>query len=85
MAATPRRGTLKGAESSRERFNYLYSPEELAEWAPKVEEMADRAAEVHVLMNNNYGPVPTRLGDGQSYQALINAAEMRELLENSQA
>jgi uncharacterized protein YecE (DUF72 family) len=71
---------MKGAESSRERFNYLYSPEELAEWASNVEEMAERASEVHVLMNNNYGPVPTRSGDGQSYQAIINAQEMQDLL-----
>ncbi len=71
---------MKGAESSRERFNYLYSPEELATWASNVAEMAERASEVHVLMNNNYGPVPTRSGDGQSYQAIINAQEMQELL-----
>ncbi len=76
---------LKGAESSRERFNYLYSAEELAEWVPRVEELAGRAREVHVLMNNNFGPVPVPSHDGpseqQSYQALINAEDMQRLLE----
>jgi len=46
---------LKGAQSSRERFNYLYSQDELTEWTPKIEDIADQVNEVHVLMNNNFG------------------------------
>jgi uncharacterized protein YecE (DUF72 family) len=41
-----------------ERFRYLYSAEELTEWVPRIVEAAERAREVHVLMNNcyaNYG------------------------------
>ena len=60
---------LKGAASSRERFNYLYSAEELGEWVPRLEVMAEQASEVHVLMNNNH----------QS-KAVINAQDMRRLL-----
>jgi uncharacterized protein YecE (DUF72 family) len=37
-----------------ERFRYLYSEEELAEWAPKVEGLAEQARETHVLFNNCY-------------------------------
>jgi uncharacterized protein YecE (DUF72 family) len=37
-----------------DRFGYLYSDEELAGWAPKLQELAGQAAETHVLMNNCY-------------------------------
>ena len=37
-----------------ERFGYLYSSEELKEWAPKVCELAGETAVTHVLMNNCY-------------------------------
>jgi uncharacterized protein YecE (DUF72 family) len=37
-----------------ERFGYRYSPDELAEWAPKVRDLAANASETHVLMNNCY-------------------------------
>ncbi len=36
------------------RFGYQYSEQELAEWAPKVKELAAQAQETHVLMNNCY-------------------------------
>ena len=41
-----------------ERFRYLYSESELAQWVPRVLEAAEKARQVHVLMNNcyaNYG------------------------------
>jgi uncharacterized protein YecE (DUF72 family) len=37
-----------------ERFGYLYSEQELREWAPKVEQLAEQVQEVHVLTNNCY-------------------------------
>jgi uncharacterized protein YecE (DUF72 family) len=37
-----------------ERFGYLYSEDELREWAPKVEQLSEQAAETHVLLNNCY-------------------------------
>jgi uncharacterized protein YecE (DUF72 family) len=37
-----------------ERFGYRYSREELADWAPKVQSLAQQAAQTHVLMNNCY-------------------------------
>ena len=46
-----------------ERFRYLYSPEELGEWASRIREAAEEAREMHVLMNNcyaNYGSTNAR-------------------------
>ncbi len=40
--------------SVQEKFKYLYSANELKEWVLKLEEMAEQAAVVHVLMNTNY-------------------------------
>jgi uncharacterized protein YecE (DUF72 family) len=46
-----------------ERFGYRYSDQELAEWAPKIRGLADRADTTHVLFNNcysNYAQVNAR-------------------------
>ena len=40
--------------AASERFKYLYTEEELAEWVPRVRELAAGAAAVHVLFNNNF-------------------------------
>jgi uncharacterized protein YecE (DUF72 family) len=61
---------VKNAPSSDVRFDYLYGPEELLEWVPEVRRMADRAAEVHVLFNNN-----------RSNYAVVNGLQMGRLLE----
>jgi uncharacterized protein YecE (DUF72 family) len=37
-----------------ERFNYLYSAEELAEWVERIKAIAGRADEVYVITNNHY-------------------------------
>jgi uncharacterized protein YecE (DUF72 family) len=42
------------SESASERFRYDYSKDELAEWVPKIEGLADETRETHVLMNNCY-------------------------------
>jgi uncharacterized protein YecE (DUF72 family) len=60
--------------SVQRRFKYLYSKEELAEWAPKVEELAGEAKQTHVLMNNCY----------RSY-AQQNAKELADLLTRGNA
>jgi uncharacterized protein YecE (DUF72 family) len=52
-----------------ERFRYLYSEKELAEWVPKAEHLSETAHEVHVLMNNCYRD-----------QAVTNAAQLADLL-----
>ena len=46
-----------------ERFRYLYEPDELAEWVPRIREAAGQAKDTHVLMNNcyaNYGSTNAR-------------------------
>jgi uncharacterized protein YecE (DUF72 family) len=46
-----------------ERFRYLYSRDELAEWVPKVREVAAQAKETHLMFNNcyaNYGTTNAR-------------------------
>jgi uncharacterized protein YecE (DUF72 family) len=40
--------------SPAERFRYLYSDEELQQWAPKVAELTQSAAETHAIFNNCY-------------------------------
>jgi uncharacterized protein YecE (DUF72 family) len=40
--------------STTERFNYLYAEQELAEWVPKIKELASKTQQLHVLFNNCY-------------------------------
>jgi len=40
------------SKTAAERFDYLYSEDELRVWVPRIERLAEGAAEVHVLMNN---------------------------------
>ena len=38
--------------TAAERFDYLYTEDELREWVPAIQRLAGEAREVHVLMNN---------------------------------
>jgi uncharacterized protein YecE (DUF72 family) len=58
----------RGATTS-ERFDYLYSEDELKEWVSPVERLAAATREVHVLMNNCVRD-----------KAVVNAGQMRALL-----
>jgi uncharacterized protein YecE (DUF72 family) len=40
--------------SVQDKFGYDYSKQELEEWEPRIESLANDAREVHVLMNNCY-------------------------------
>lgn len=64
-----RRDHWEAPVNTVERFRYLYDRAELAEWAPRIQEAATRAREVHLLMNNCYA----------NYGA-TNAREMAQLL-----
>jgi uncharacterized protein YecE (DUF72 family) len=57
-----------------ERFRYHYQEQELQEWVPKVQHLAEGAREVHVLMNNCYRD-----------QAVTNAAQLADLLSRADA
>ncbi|MDE3076089.1 MAG: DUF72 domain-containing protein [Chloroflexota bacterium] len=56
--------------SPSERFRYLYSEQEMAEWVPKLEKLASQAQETHVLMNNCYRDYAT-----------TNATQLARLLQ----
>ena len=46
-------GTWEGrSATAAERFDYLYTEDELQEWVPAIQRLAGEAPEVHVLMNN---------------------------------
>ncbi|HXG42678.1 MAG TPA: DUF72 domain-containing protein [Dehalococcoidia bacterium] len=62
--------------TTAERFNYLYTPEELEEWVPRIGRMAQEAEEVHVLFNNCYRDYAVR-NARQMAQALGRAPEQR--------
>jgi len=50
----------KRTQTSSERFDYFYRPEELAEWVPKIQQLARQSDEMHLVMNTNnsdQGPV----------------------------
>ena len=55
--------------SAAERFRYLYTRRQLRTWVPRLDQLASRAREVHVLMNNCY----------QDY-GVRNAADFQDLL-----
>ena len=62
----------KNLQSSRDRFDYLYSREELTPWAERAQRLAERlndGGQVHIITNNN----------ARNY-SLVNAFDMQELL-----
>lgn len=65
------KGSWFSGDSNRdERYNYLYSEEELEPWLEKVSSMRKRADKVFVMLNNHY------MG-----KALINAYYLRRKIE----
>jgi len=53
----------------RERYDYLYSPEELTSWVSRIDEIANQADDVYVLTNNH------NLG-----KAGVNALQLKSML-----
>ncbi|MQA80217.1 MAG: DUF72 domain-containing protein [Streptosporangiales bacterium] len=53
-----------------DRFGYLYGDDEVRAWAPRVEELAEQAGEVHSLWNNCYSDYAQR-----------NARQLADLLQ----
>ena len=60
------------AVPSHERYNYLYSTEELAPWAKRIAKVAERSREVFVITNNHYQ------GKG-----VVNALQIISILKGS--
>jgi uncharacterized protein YecE (DUF72 family) len=68
--------------SAAERFDYLYSDEELAEWVEPLQELAGQAEQAYVVFNNN-NRSPS--GDGGFVaQASTNASTLRKLLAEAE-
>jgi uncharacterized protein YecE (DUF72 family) len=65
-------------KSAAERFDYLYTDEELAEWASTLRELANDAKQAFAFFNNN-GRSPDGSG-GWIAQAPINALMLKKLL-----
>jgi uncharacterized protein YecE (DUF72 family) len=63
--------------SASERFDYLYSDEELEEWVGPLQELSEKAREAYVVFNNNNR---SRVGGREVAQAPTNADMLRELL-----
>jgi uncharacterized protein YecE (DUF72 family) len=57
---------------AHERYNYLYSPDELQPWAERVKKLEEAARKVYVITNNHY--------EGK---AVVNALELISALKRS--
>ena len=69
----------KRTRSAAERFDYLYSEEELGEWAEPLSELSGQSVQVFAMFNNNGRSTV----DGSSIaQAPVNAQMLRGLLES---
>jgi uncharacterized protein YecE (DUF72 family) len=77
---------FKRTGSTAERFDYLYSPTELEEWADTLRELDRNAQVVYAMFNNNgrsgVGEVPDELAGRltEVAQAPTNAAMLKALL-----
>ena len=73
------------ARVSADRFDWYYSPQELASWVPKIHSLQEQAREVHVLFNTNsrdQGPYNSimmgrLLGEGLGDDEAVTAVESR--------
>src|SRR4026207_2428234 len=71
----------KRTGSAAERFDYLYSEDELREWVEPLEELAGKAETVYAMFNNN-GRSAT--AEGPDAQAPVNAQMLKGLLQEAQ-
>lgn len=65
-----RRTWYRTGPTSGDRFDYLYQPDELAEWVPALQAAAESGVPVHALLNNN-----------RSNYAVVNAFDLAALLD----
>jgi len=79
----------KRTGSAAERFDYLYSEDELREWVPRLKELAGETQTVYAMFNNNgrsampSPPLPEAIEnekDGFVAQAPTNAQMLKRLL-----
>jgi uncharacterized protein YecE (DUF72 family) len=71
----------KRGGSAAERFDYLYSDDELREWVGPLRELAEEAGNAYAFFNNN-ATSPDGHG-GRMAQAAANAKALQQLLQDS--
>jgi len=71
----------KRGGSAAERFDYLYSDEELAEWVPTLQELAGQSQEAYAFFNNNSSSVDPDNPLARISQAADGAFRLRKLLD----
>lgn len=71
----------KRGGSAAERFDYLYSDEELEEWVPTLRELAGESQEAYAFFNNNATAQDPENPLGRVSQAATNARQLRRLLD----
>jgi uncharacterized protein YecE (DUF72 family) len=79
----------KRTGSAAERFDYLYSEDELREWVPQLKELAGQSQTVYAMFNNNgrskmppAAPLEAKANEKDGYvaQAPTNAQMLKRLL-----
>jgi uncharacterized protein YecE (DUF72 family) len=70
----------KRVRSAAERFDYLYSDDELREWVEPLQELAGRSETVYAMFNNNGR---STVGGETIAQAPVNAQTLKGLLEEA--
>jgi len=71
----------KRGGSAVERFDYLYSDEELEEWTPTLRELGGQSKEAYAFFNNNSSSQDPQNPLGRISQAAANAQQLRRLLD----
>ena len=73
----------KRGGSAAERFDYLYSDDELGEWTGTLKELAASANEAYAFFNNNATSADPENPLGRLSQAATNARQLRLLLDRN--
>jgi uncharacterized protein YecE (DUF72 family) len=71
----------KRVRTAAERFDYLYSDEELGEWVEPLRELAGQSQEAYAFFNNNASSEDPDNPLGRVSQAATNARQLRRLLD----
>jgi uncharacterized protein YecE (DUF72 family) len=71
----------KRVRSAAERFDYLYSEDELREWVEPLQELAGKSETVYAMFNNNGR---SNVGGETVAQAPVNAQMLKGLLQEAE-
>jgi uncharacterized protein YecE (DUF72 family) len=71
----------KRGGSAADRFDYLYSDEELEEWTGTLKELAGQSKQAYAFFNNNSSSADPDNPLGRVSQAATNAGQLKRLLD----